>query len=140
MSWLFLGWFLTFSYLPQHEQMLYERVWNPEGVVLAQELGLYAELWDMFKLYTSIKTYEVANFPNDVFFSPFRADYEIGFEFFVRDRFAIGIRHQCDHIVDSRISRSPVRSGLSVNTSSALNGFGSNETEVYVTIRGGSRW
>jgi len=125
MSWLILSWALTIGYKPVYAQRIADQsnaflIYNNS---LESTLSLQADMFNHFKVYTSIETYEL--YYSDLSFLPYRADYRIGIALYAKN-IELGIYHECDHPV--------------LYSADQVLGYGMNDTEVYIRIHGETRF
>jgi hypothetical protein len=123
MSWLVLGWFLTFGLVPDQAEALgasYQAL-LPDQVATVAEIGLNATAWGLVNVYGSIENYQYKG--PGLSFCPFRADYKIGASISAHG-LTIGIDHECDHPV------------IWSWEEGEMNTFGYGETRIYIKIQG----
>jgi hypothetical protein len=125
-NWLVLSWALTAAWLPLNKQCLYDQAvivsLNHSGAYSAK-LELSADALDHLRAWGSVETFESAN-PIYSDFNPFAADYVAGVAIYARG-IELGLRHECDHGVESRQSFSPW--------------LGLEQTSVYLKLSGSSK-
>jgi len=124
MGWLTIAWFLTVGYLPQN-QLFMQQVAPivaqcDNSGCFEQTLGFSATAWRLFKLWTTIETFDEMGSMTS--FYPFRSNFALGLEF-IMPNFTAGIKHECDHPTIWNWSKQPL-------------GYGENVTELYLTIHG----
>ncbi|MFA5130507.1 MAG: hypothetical protein WC477_06385 [Patescibacteria group bacterium] len=125
MNWLIVTWFLAFGYVP-------EQVESVRGVSLEipneyaitnTQVGIAMTAFDRFCVFADIETFQFLDIQGNYTggaFSPYRADYTIGAEFYFSDNIKIIASHECDHMVSLRAS----------------DGYDSSETKVMIRING----
>ena len=120
-TWLVVGWFLTLSFYPQNNEMIYlDASYNMlnNRNSFSQDIELYVEIIDKIRLYTSVKTYNIS-----FVFPPhfYRTDYTLGIECFSKN-FIFGILYKRDQVVLPYTE-----------------GFAAEKIEIYTTVKGGAR-
>ena len=132
MSWLVLGWFLTFGYMPENMQLDSmtvmrggdARVTNyfSEDPLFTAEIGIEAVAFGRVRAWGSAKTFSVHY--SGASFVPQRTDFFAGLSLLFGDLEA-GISHQCGHtfIMEGRPAE----------------GVTSDKTEIFVKVSGRTR-
>ncbi len=101
-GFIVVSWFLTLGVVP----LQYEQVDNLQTLQITQQnmstvatLGLSAKMFDHFELYGSVETFQF-KIPDELYFSPYRADYTFGARFYIVNGITLDFSHYCNHPVD----------------------------------------
>jgi hypothetical protein len=116
------------GYLPQQQVFLQDSAhlaYLDTSGCLEQTIGLDFTAYDHIRLWTTLETYDTPS-SDEPGFNPFRSDYSVGLEFTSKN-FVAGIKHNCDHPVIW-------------NWGNQKLGYGEQATELYVTVKGSTRF
>lgn len=126
MSWLIISWFLTVGFMPQNTEVFSvgeTTIYTDHPNAMYQTIGLEALAFDHLRIWSDIRTYEHTT--NGYQYYPFRSDYQIGLDL-LAGPVTIGVKHECDHPVIW-------------NQAQDL-GYLNMQTEVFVRIKGSTKW
>lgn len=125
-SFIALSWALTFGVVPVQTDWVGTETAAIHDISSFATLEVSALAWDRFRVFGSVETYQYLN-SGKISFSPYRADYVFGAELIVTDNVLIGVEHECDHPVSSRVN-------LCSGVYSSDYNYASTETKIYVKI------
>lgn len=127
-QFLVFSWALTLGLVPQQQDLvdttLVQIDSNKIATVATLELGVTA--WDRLHVFTEVETFQYAN-EGSLAFSPYRADYTFGADFYISKMMLLGLVHECDHAVVNSVN-------LSSKEYIASYRYLKNETKIFVKI------
>ena len=121
MTWLILLWSLSVGYIPLDSKA----VVNPDvgqltsfhTNAISTELSVTAEVLKHLRFFAGVETLAIPQ--SYTSYVPFEAYYTIGASLYTKN-LELGIKHECDHGVESSVTSLPW--------------YGSNSTEVYLKL------
>ena len=118
-----LSWALTLGVVPVQSDLVGGSlaVQDDSRIATIATLSFGITAWERLHIYTDLETYQYYN-TGGLCFSPYRADYIFGAEFYINKYVTIGLSHECDHPV------------VSFTDMKADYKYLSNETKVFVRI------
>jgi hypothetical protein len=125
LNWLVLSWALSAGMVPEYgvgvTKGINEVSYAAPDNSFFTDLSLKATLWKYVELAAGVKTYEYPDTAVQFTFDPYEAVY-IAKAALVFDNFEVGLRHECDHGIESGTEIRPW--------------VAEYKTEIYVTIKG----
>ncbi len=127
-NFLVFSWALTLGFVPQQQDLVDATLVQIDSsrvaTVAALEIG--ATAWNRLHVYTEVETFQYTN-DGSLSFSPYRADYTFGADFYISKMMLLGLTHECDHSVINTVN-------LTSKEYISSYRYAKNETKIFVKI------